>query len=250
MSAASGRTLLGVWAHPDDEAYLSAGLVLEHIARGDRVVIVTATLGEHGTKDPVHWPPQQLAARRHAELRRSLATLGVHEYRLLGFEDGTCHTGDGTDAIARHIVDIRPDVIVTFGPEGMTGHLDHCAVSRWTTDAWITTGSDAELWYSTVTPDFHRRWDHVNEMVGFWYDYAEPPSTPYDELCHSITLSQKQLDTKVAALRAHRSQTAPLEALIGSRAYRDWWSTETFRAAEVSAVWQRDRALLSSGVGQ
>jgi LmbE family N-acetylglucosaminyl deacetylase len=77
MSAASGRTLLGVWAHPDDEAYLSAGLILEHIARGDRVVIVTATLGEHGTKDPVHWPPQQLAARRHAELRRSLATLGV-----------------------------------------------------------------------------------------------------------------------------------------------------------------------------
>ena len=158
MSATTGRTLLGVWAHPDDEAYLSAGLMLEYTARGDRVVIVTATLGDHGTDDPVSWPPRRLAACRHGELRRSLATLGVQEYHLLGFEDGTCDTRDGTDAIARHIVDIRPDVIVTFGPDGMTGHLDHRAVSRWTTDAWMATGSDAELWYTTVTPDFHQQW--------------------------------------------------------------------------------------------
>jgi len=229
--SATHRTLLGVWAHPDDEAYLSAGLILEYTSRGDRVVIVTATLGEHGTTDPAMWPPQRLAACRHRELRRSLATLGVHEYRLLGFEDGTCHNEDGTEAIARHILDIQPDVIVTFGPDGMTGHLDHCAVSRWTTDAWMATESDAELWYSTVTPDFHQRWDDVNRLIGFWYDHAEPPNTSYDELCHSIALTNYQLNAKVAALRAHRSQTAALEALIGARAFREWWSTETFRAA-------------------
>ena len=246
MSATTGRTLLGVWAHPDDEAYLSAGLMLEYTARGDRVVIVTATLGDHGTKDPITWPPQRLAACRHRELRRSLATLGVHEYHLLGFEDGTCDTRDGTDAIARYIVDIRPDVIVTFGPDGMTGHLDHRAVSRWTTDAWIATGSDAELWYTTVTADFHQRWDHVNAMVGFWYPGCEPPNTPHDELSHSITLTNGQLDAKLAALRAHHSQTAPLEALIGHRAYRDWWSTETFRAADTAATWRREPALTGS----
>jgi LmbE family N-acetylglucosaminyl deacetylase len=231
MSAAPHRTLLGVWAHPDDEAYLSAGLILEHIARGDRVVIVTATLGEHGTKDPRRWPPARLAARRRRELVRSLATLGVHDSRLLGFEDGTCHNRDGTDAIARVVVEVRPDLIVTFGPEGMTGHLDHCAVSRWTTDAWKTTQSDAGLWYSTVTPEFHQRWNHVNDRVGFWYDHAEPPNTAPEDLCHTIRLSHKQLDAKVAALRSHHSQTAPLEAMIGRRAYRDWWSIETFCAA-------------------
>lgn len=246
MSAPSHRTLLGVWAHPDDETYLSAGLILEHIARGDRVVIVTATLGEHGTKDPRRWPPRRLAACRHGELVRSLAALGVHEYRLLGLEDGTCHDRDRTDAIARHILDIRPDLIVTFGPEGMTGHPDHCAVSRWTTDAWRATASDAELWYSTVTAEFHRRWNHVNERVGFWYDHAEPPRTPPDELCHTITLSETQLDAKVAALRAHHSQTAPLEAMIGSRAYREWWSTETFRAASVAPDQRRERILVDA----
>ena len=53
----SRRTLLGVWAHPDDEAYMSAGLMAEFRRRGDRVVIVCATLGEHGTNDPRSWPP-------------------------------------------------------------------------------------------------------------------------------------------------------------------------------------------------
>jgi hypothetical protein len=65
------RTLLGVWAHPDDEAYLSAGLILEHTRRGDRVVIVTATLGEHGTKDARRYPtavPRGAATSRAARL--------------------------------------------------------------------------------------------------------------------------------------------------------------------------------------
>jgi LmbE family N-acetylglucosaminyl deacetylase len=227
----SGRTLLGVWAHPDDEAFLSAGLMAEHVARGDRVVVVTATLGEHGTDHPGRWPPARLAARRHRELRRSLAAVGVREYHLLGFEDGACRNGDGTDAIARHIADVRPDTIVTFGPDGLTGHPDHRAISRWTTDAWSATRPGCDLWYTTVTDDFHDRWHDVNERVGFWFDQPELPRTPHHELCRSITLSPTQLDAKVAALRAHRSQTTRIVRSIGARAFRQWWSTEVFRAA-------------------
>src|SRR5215203_3448650 len=107
MQVSSGRTLVGVWAHPDDEAYLSAGLMLEHVARGDRVVLITATLGEHGTSDPATWSPERLAVHRHQELTASLAELGVQEYRVLGYEDGTCHSVDGTAMIAQHLADIR-----------------------------------------------------------------------------------------------------------------------------------------------
>src|SRR4051794_41886726 len=78
------RTLLGVWAHPDDEAYMSAGLMAEFRRRGDRVVVVTATLGEHGTSDPATWPPARLAALRHNETRNSLAAGGSTERRRLG----------------------------------------------------------------------------------------------------------------------------------------------------------------------
>jgi LmbE family N-acetylglucosaminyl deacetylase len=232
----TGRTLLGVWAHPDDEAYLSAGLMLEHTARGDRVVVVTATLGEHGTADPRRWPPARFAARRQSELRKSLAGLGVHELHLLGFEDGDCHDRNGTATIARHITEIRPDVIVTFGPDGMTGHPDHRAVSQWTTDAWTATSTGGELSYATVTADFHEQWAHVNDQIGLWSDQTVPPNTPHHELCHQIALSDDQLDKKHAALKTHRSQTAPLTNAIGHRAFRDWWATETFRAATSPAA--------------
>jgi LmbE family N-acetylglucosaminyl deacetylase len=230
----SGRTLLGVWAHPDDEAYLSAGLMLQHTDRGDRVVVLTATLGEHGTSDPRRWPPARLAALRHRELRASLAELGVRELRLLGYEDGTCDAHDGTAVIARHIEEIRPDLIVTFGPDGMTGHSDHRAVSRWTTDAWTASGTPSELWYATVTTEFHERWGRVNQLIGLWSDQPEPPSAAPYELCHRIVLSNSELDKKQRALRAHHSQTAALALAVGPRDYRSWWGVEAFCAAPCS----------------
>jgi LmbE family N-acetylglucosaminyl deacetylase len=227
----TGRTLLGIWAHPDDETYLSAGLMLEHVARGDRVVLVSATLGEHGTSDPATWPPDRLAAHRRRELAASLAELGVHEHRILGYVDGTCHTVDGTPMVAYHLAEIQPDVIVTFGPDGMTGHLDHRAVSAWTTEAWRASDSKAELWYATVTPAFHAEWGTVNDQIGLWSDQPEPPSTDHTDLRHTVELTDSQLDAKMAALGAHASQTEPLLELMGADAYRRWWATESFRAA-------------------
>jgi LmbE family N-acetylglucosaminyl deacetylase len=227
----SGRTLLGVWAHPDDEAYLSAGLMAGLRRDGDRVVLLTATLGEHGTSDPTTWPPERLAPRRLAELRNSLAQLDVDELRLLDYEDGTLDRHDGTAAVAEHIVDIRPDLIVTFGPEGMTGHPDHRAISRWTTDAWAATRSGADLLYATLTEDFHRRWGHINDEIGLWADQPDPPSTGAADLALTVTLSDDLLDQKVAALEAHASQTAPLIELVGRATYREWWRTESFRRA-------------------
>jgi LmbE family N-acetylglucosaminyl deacetylase len=231
----SRRTLLGVWAHPDDEAYTSAGLMAAFRARGDRVVIVTATLGEHGTSDPASWPPARLAARRHVELRNSLAALDVDELYLLGYEDGDCESHDGTDAIANHIAAIEPDVIVTFGPDGLTGHPDHRAVSRWTTDAWSASRPAADLWYATLTPEFHREWGHVNERVGLWADQPSPPCTERSELAHHAVLPDPILDLKIAALRAHDSQTRPLIDMVGAQTYREWWRTESFRRAERTA---------------
>jgi LmbE family N-acetylglucosaminyl deacetylase len=229
----SRRTLLGVWAHPDDEAYTSAGLMAEFRRRGDRVVVVTATFGEHGTSDPRTWPPDELAALRNTELRNSLAILGVDEVHVLGYEDGGCELLDGTEAIAGLITDVEPDLIVTFGPDGMTGHPDHRAVSRWTTDAWAATRPTANLWYPTVTPEFHRTWGTVNDQIGLWADQPDPPCAAATDLTSSIRLPRDLLDLKVAALAAHASQTRPLIDLLGLATYREWWRTESFRSAEL-----------------
>jgi LmbE family N-acetylglucosaminyl deacetylase len=227
----ASTTLLGVWAHPDDEAYLSAGLMAEFRRRGARVVVVTATLGEHGTSDAARWPPARLARLRHRELRAALAAVGVNELRVLGFEDGTCDQYDATDLVVSHIDDVRPDVIVTFGADGMTGHQDHRAISRWATDAWRVARPEAQLWYATLTPGFHQRWGPLNDRIGLFAEQPEPPSTPVAELSHRIRLDDDLLDRKIAALEAHASQTRPLIEAVGAATYREWWSTETFRAA-------------------
>ena len=228
------RTLLGVWAHPDDEAYLSAGLMAEFRHHGDRVVVVTATLGELGTSDPATWPPERLAKRRHFELCNSLAAVGVDELRLLGYADGMCDRGDGTAAIAAHIADVEPDLIVTFGPEGMTGHPDHRAISRWTTDAWASTRPSADLWYATLTPHFHERWGSLNDQIGLWADQPELPCTDVNELARHTRLPKSLLNLKMAALRAHASQTQPLIELVGDATYREWWRAESFRKADLA----------------
>ena len=132
-------TILGVWAHPDDEAYLSGGLMAMARDAGSRVVCVTATRGELGTTDPVAWPPPRLAAERTGELARSLEILGVTEHHWLGYADGGCADVPAADAVERLcglIEQVAPDTVLTFGPDGITGHPDHQAVSAWTAAAF------------------------------------------------------------------------------------------------------------------
>ena len=120
-------TLLGVWAHPDDEAFLSAALMAHAVASGERVVVATATRGELGTPDPDRWPPERLAPLRERELARSLGALGVTEHRWLGHHDGqlpAVRRSTGVGQVADLIDEVRPDTVVTFGPDGMTGHDD------------------------------------------------------------------------------------------------------------------------------
>ena len=226
------RTLLGVWAHPDDEAYLSAGLMAEYRRRGDRVVVISATLGERGTSDPVAWPPEKLAVLREQELRNALAAVGVEELHLLGLMDGECESSDGTHQIADLIGAIEPDVIVTFGPDGMTNHPDHRAVSAWTTDAWRAARPAAKLWYATLGTDFHAKWGALSDQVGLWAEQPWPPCTPDCDLAARVTLDNATLERKVAALEAHASQTTGLIEAVGMATYREWWRTEYFVAAD------------------
>jgi LmbE family N-acetylglucosaminyl deacetylase len=221
-------TLLGVWAHPDDEAYLSAGLMAEARRRGDRVVVVTATAGEHGTGDPDTWPPRRLALRRRRELRASLGLLGVRDFHVLGYPDGGCEPVDGTARMVEFIERVDPHTIVTFGPDGMTGHPDHRAVSAWTTAAWQIAATDARLWYATLTPAFHGRWGPLNDEVGMWAYTDEPPCTEPVDLAHVLELDGERLDQKFAALRAHATQTQGLVDLVGAATFRTWWNTEAF----------------------
>ena len=129
---------------------------------------------------------------------------------------------------SRLIEEIQPDTIVTFGPDGMTGHSDHQAVSDWTTTAWIRAGRPGRLWYATVTPEFHRTWGAVNDEIGFWFAGSSPPSDHSSDLAYAVHCEGELLDRKFAALTAHRTQTSSLIELLGPDRYRQWWSRESF----------------------
>lgn len=227
-------SLLGVWAHPDDEAYLSAGLMAIARDAGERVVVATATRGEHGTDRPDLWPPQLLGQLREHELAASLAAVGVTEHRWLGHVDGTLADvalSAGAEQVRRLLDEVQPETVVTFGPDGMTGHSDHRAVSAWVTRAWYDAGGPGQLWYPTLTPQFHQAWDELHDRIGLWEIQPDPPTTEEDDLAAVVVCDQVVLARKYAALRAHASQTAGLEALMGER-YRDWWATEFFVSAD------------------
>lgn len=226
-------TVLGIWAHPDDEAYLSAGLMAAARDAGQRVVVVTATYGERGTADPGRWSPARLAALRQHELVASLAVAGVYEHQWLGFLDGECAaipSGVGEAVVGRVIDEVRPDTIVTFGPEGMTGHPDHQAVSAWTTAAWQARAATGRLLHATLTPGFHATWGSLNERLGIWMS-GHGPSTPPQDLALLVECSGAQRDRKLVALRAHASQTAQLVEEVGAEEFGRWWATEAFVAA-------------------
>ncbi len=228
------RRLLGVWAHPDDEAYLSAGL-MARVAAAGTVAVITATSGELGTADAELVGSERFAHHRRGELRASLDVLGVSDVTVLDVADGGCEDVDPqpiVSYIADVIRDMRPEAIVTFGSDGMTGHPDHRAVSAWATAAWRRTGRRAELLYATVTDDFNERWSELHERLGVFRDYGQTgraPSVPRSELALECVLDDDEADRKRVALERHRSQTRQLAEAVGDDVFARWWATEWFR---------------------
>lgn len=235
-SAAELGTILGVWAHPDDEAYLSAGLMAAAVAAGSRVVCVTATRGEAGFPLDDPRPTDELAALRGAELDACLAILGVTDHRYLGFADGHCAAVDdhrATDAVAEIIAAVRPDTVLTFGPDGGTGHPDHIAACRWTTLAvdQLTDppSQPPRLLYAVRTRPWAERVMPEPSADVFMVDGFAPELVEESELAVHFTCSDELLDRKVAALRAQASQVEPFIAGLGLDVFREFAREETFR---------------------
>jgi LmbE family N-acetylglucosaminyl deacetylase len=231
------RRLVGVWAHPDDEAYLSAGLMGRVTDAGGDVTVVTATRGEKGTDDPDLYDRDEFGAFRESELRTSLAEVGVDDVRFLGMRDGECDLVPderAVQAIVDVLVAVRPDVVVTFGPDGMTNHPDHRAVSRWTTEAVrrvadIVPGID--LFYATQTRAHMDRFAALHAEIGIFDDFGGRGGPAIPQSCVDLEsrLTDTEVDRKRRVLAGHASQTDGLAAMMGEETYRAWSRTEVFR---------------------
>jgi LmbE family N-acetylglucosaminyl deacetylase len=198
-------TILSIWAHPDDETF-SCGAIMSAAARNSqRVVCVTATKGELGVRDEQRWPKSQLAEIRAEELKNALKILGVREHHWLGYVDGQCHQADKDAAVAkieRIIAEVRPDTILTFGPDGMTGHGDHIAVSGWATEAAKRADKPPEIYYSVeLKENYDKHLKEADKMFNIYFNIDKPPLCDEDEcdICFCLTPEQQTLKRKAIA---------------------------------------------------
>jgi LmbE family N-acetylglucosaminyl deacetylase len=223
-------TILSIWAHPDDETYLAAGVMAAAIDRGQRVVCVSLTAGEHGTADPAGWPPDRLGRVRRWEAAAAMAVLGVTEHRVFWLPDGALdeHDEQGCAIVGGLLDEVGPDTIVTFGPEGMTFHPDHIAVSRWVTEAWERRGRPGRLLYATATADHLARYGERYERLGVYMTDQRPAGVLAEDLALHVRLDGLALDRKLTALSAMASQTRDVSVAIESATYAELVAEESF----------------------
>jgi LmbE family N-acetylglucosaminyl deacetylase len=126
-------TLLGCFAHPDDETWSMAGSFALLVPKGVHGAVWTATRGQAGEIAAGSGATRQtLGEVREAEERAAMALLGVDDVEFGEFVDGQVGDADQAalvSAVQRALERVRPDVVVTMEPGGVTSHPDHVAVS-------------------------------------------------------------------------------------------------------------------------
>ncbi len=245
----AGRTVLGIFAHPDDESLACGGTLARLSDAGARVVIVCASHGEAGSvSDPALVPDGDLGRVRVRELRDAAAVLGVAEVIVLDHRDGDLRWDDVPEMHAEIVALIqryRPDAVITFAEDGLYWHVDHIGVHERTSTAVLSLGAEAPpLYYVTMqrgvmrevveaahakggAPPDSSLWGIAPDAFGAG---ANPPGFVIDV--------RDWVARKLAALRCHQTQMGPNNpmAWIDEDEARRWLGTEQFSRAPLDAT--------------
>lgn len=225
-------TIMGIWAHPDDESFLAAGLFKASLLNGQNVVCVTATKGEGGVQDSLRWPPEKLADIRTKELKQALDLIGVKTHHWLGYRDGQCAAAGmkgPVDKIVRLINKYQPDTIITFGPDGMTGHSDHIAVSEWANAAAAQATFKASIYHAVIEQNCYNKYlAKADKKLNIFFNTTTPPVKPATDCQILLRLNKEQLSCKIAALKVMESQTAAIFDQFDEKFIENAWGTESF----------------------
>ena len=215
------RTLACVFAHPDDDAYGSAGSVALHADDPDfRFVLVHATYGEQGDiRDGFPATRETLGSVRRAEDEAAWRALGrvPDRHEWLGLPDGGVAEvpfDDVVAAVARILDEEDPAVVVTFGPDGIFGHPDHIAIGAATDEAFARLRSEdrsgfQRLAHGAVPQSVFERWNHQRAELGL---HTFDPTRIYhmrgvpDEQIRITVDCRDAASRIVSGLREHKSQ--------------------------------------------
>jgi LmbE family N-acetylglucosaminyl deacetylase len=256
-------TLVTFHAHPDDEAIATAGVMAKAAADGHRVVLVTATRGEHGEVVPgVLREGEPLAERRAAELERAAAVLGVARCEVLGYVDsgmmgtpendraGSFWRADLDEAagrLAAILAEERADVLTVYDDHGTYGHPDHIQVHRVGVRAGKMAGVP-KVYEATISRD------HVRRLAAIRPPNVDEEELPPDPDAIGLGVPEGEittivdvtayLDKKRQAMAVHASQipessfflSLPVEAFAAAFG-QEWF---ILRGATGDGVVERD----------
>jgi len=245
----SGRTILAVFAHPDDESIACGGTLARLADAGATVVLLCASRGECGSvSDRALVGDGDLASVRSRELHEAAGILGVAEVLLFHHPDGDLRWADVPQLhaeIVSTIERVRPDGVITFAEDGLYWHLDHIGVHERTYTAVLSFGADAPpLYYVTMPKGIMR--DVVDAAISnglskdssLWGiepdafgDHAKPPTFVIDV--------RPWVSRKLAAIRSHRTQIGPNSPFrqIADTQARELLGFEPFRRAPTESRW-------------
>lgn len=230
-------TLLVVFAHPDDESFGPAVTLAKYVAQGVRVSLICATRGEAGEiSDPQLATPETLGQVREEELRSACRVIGIRGLSFLGYRDGQMKSYDPQEVegkVVRAIREVRPQVVLTFGPDGISGHLDHITIGKATTDAFFSAGDEKRF------PEHIAEGLSPHEAQKLYY-VAVPRSRframsldlpgTCDDRITTVIDAAPFLEVKRRAIACHKTQLPPgsLFAQMSDEEMRKWWGEEYF----------------------
>ena len=202
------KPLLAIFAHPDDESFLAGG-ALALAAKRTSVKVVIATPGQKGRSHiDYEISDKNLGDLRRRETEEAMKALGVEDYVILDYEDGALDRTDEkeiTERLAAIVKDFNPASVLTFGPDGITGHRDHIAIGRFATKAVKVHGVQV---YWLARPRSQQNLVRSRDWAKTKKYYGEIPPVPYDESELTCIDVSDVLEVKKKAIASHASQGA------------------------------------------
>jgi LmbE family N-acetylglucosaminyl deacetylase len=211
--------------------------------------LVTATRGQRGWFGNEAENPglDALGAIREGELMAAARVLGVRSVSLLEYVDGELDqapVGKITAEIAAHLRRVRPQVVITFGPEGAYGHPDHIAISQFTASAIVRAADSAfvdhvglpphavsKLYYTSYTASEYELYESVFGDLAMHIDGVERRSVPWTEWSITTRIATgEHWRTVREAVTCHRSQLPGYDALLSlpDETLRTLWDHYSF----------------------
>jgi len=253
MTSRNPLKLMAVLAHPDDESLGFGGTLAKYAAEGVETYLVTATRGERGRfGDSGEKPPPEVVGRvREAELREAANILGLREVNFLDYIDGDldrANVPEAVDRIAAHLRRVKPDVVITFGPEGAYGHPDHVAISQLTSAAVVAAAGPkmpaesvsgqpsephrvAKLYYLEWSRAKWEAYMAATRGVLLKVDGVERPSAPWPDWTITTVLETGEFwPTVWKAVLCHKTQIGSYKNLehLSEAHHRGLWGTQEF----------------------